>query len=234
MSRTTVDRVRHAEQVVAVRARGGHELGMGVEQPGELVAVVCLDGAVGEHERRRRLRRRRGAPRRGGGGGPGRKAVALGEVAPGLGDRDAVHGRDPVRAALVVLDVGVERLLGAEPLDVLLEPWPARRSRAAARARAGRRPASPAGRPSRRARASSLACLRSCSRFSGVFTTGSFPRPVVRRSGRKEARGSGDGGVGSALSADWTRPRPARAILGERQSGLRPLGSPGCGSRSTR
>jgi hypothetical protein len=51
--------------------------------------------------------------------------VAPGEVSPRLGHADAVYGRDPVRSPLVVLDVGVERLLRAKPLDVFLQLRPA-------------------------------------------------------------------------------------------------------------
>jgi hypothetical protein len=72
-----LDRVRHAEQVGAIRLASDGELRVGIEQPGELVAVVGLDGAVREHERRRRLL----AARRGGAG------------ASSLGSRAGERGR---------------------------------------------------------------------------------------------------------------------------------------------
>ena len=50
---------------------------------------------------------------------PAREAVAAGEVAARLGDADTVDRGDAVRPALVVVEVGVERLLEREPLDVV-------------------------------------------------------------------------------------------------------------------
>jgi hypothetical protein len=44
-------------------------------------------------------------------------AVAAREIEPGLVDRDSVYGRDPVRAALVIAEVGLERLLDVDRLD---------------------------------------------------------------------------------------------------------------------
>ena len=91
------------------------ELGMRVEQLDQPLAVAGLERAVGEHERRRRLlaaRERRDVPRQ---LVPAREAVPPGEVAPRVGERDAVHGRDPFRAALVVVEVVVERLLDLDP-----------------------------------------------------------------------------------------------------------------------
>ena len=57
---------------------------------------------------------------------PAREAVASCEVEPRLGDGHAADRGDAVGAALVVLEVRVERLLGAEPLDVRLQLRPAR------------------------------------------------------------------------------------------------------------
>ena len=104
--------VRHAEEVVAVRPACLDELGMRVEERLERGEVVCLDGAVGEDERRRRLRP---VPDRLDAAfelGPALEAVAACEVEPRLVDRDPADGRDPLGAALVVADVGVERFLG--------------------------------------------------------------------------------------------------------------------------
>ena len=104
--------VRHPEQVVAVRPACLDELGMSVEERLEPREVVRLDGAVGEDERRRRLRP---VPDRLDAAfelRPALEAVAAGEVEPRLVDGDPADGRDPVGAALVVGDIGVERFLG--------------------------------------------------------------------------------------------------------------------------
>jgi hypothetical protein len=85
---------------------------MSIEERLEPREVICLDGAVGEDERRRRLRSvtdRLDAPFE---LGPALEAVAPGELEPRLVARDSVDGRDPLGTALVVSDLGVERLLG--------------------------------------------------------------------------------------------------------------------------
>ena len=101
----------HPQQVVAVRAARGDEVGMEVEQLLEPRAVAGLDGAVGEHERRGRLapvaQRRDALDER----LPARLSVPGGEIAAGLVDRDAADARDPGGAVLVVADIRVERLL---------------------------------------------------------------------------------------------------------------------------
>ena len=116
-----VEAARHPEQVVAVRAALPDELGMEVEQLLEPRAVAGLDGAVGEHERRRRLlaaRHPRDVP---GKLVPAREPVPPREVEPRLVDPDAAGRRDPVRAPLVVVEVGAERLLELGPvIDVRL------------------------------------------------------------------------------------------------------------------
>jgi hypothetical protein len=95
--------------------RSSTSSGWGVEQLDDPVAVAGLDGAVGEDERRRRL----GAALKGGDvaaqSGPRIEAVTPGEIALCLGDRDAVHGRNPGGTVLVVLDVRPERLLHVQP-----------------------------------------------------------------------------------------------------------------------
>ncbi len=84
---------------------------MGVEERLEPLEVARFDGAVGEDERRRFL-----------GPVPDRldamlelrpalEPVAPSEVQASLGDGNPADGRDPVGAALVVGDVGVERFL---------------------------------------------------------------------------------------------------------------------------
>src|SRR5204863_3533129 len=121
------------------------------------------------------------------------------------------HGADPVRAALVVVDVGVERLLGAEPLHVPLEPRPAGEPMPAGdlelcvrELRGGSRGLALAG--------ELLRLLAKLLEVQRRIHDGSSPSgPVVRMSGRKEARSFRRvRGVGSALSADWTRPPAAR------------------------
>jgi hypothetical protein len=85
---------------------------MRVEERLERGEIVCLDGAVGKDERCRRLRPvldRLDAPFE---LGPALEAVAACEIEPCVVDRDPADGRDPLGAALVVGDVGVERFLG--------------------------------------------------------------------------------------------------------------------------
>src|SRR5262249_19175448 len=59
-------------------------------------------------------------------GTPAGEAVPRREVAPRLGDADTRDGRDAVRAAFVVVEIGAERLLERHALDVRLQLRPAR------------------------------------------------------------------------------------------------------------
>ena len=107
----------HSEQVVPVRPARLDQLGMRVEELDEAGLVGLLDGAVGEHEGRRRLAPVAERLDVRGERVPALVAVAARELEPGLVDRDPVHGGDPVGAALVVAEVGVERLLDVDRLD---------------------------------------------------------------------------------------------------------------------
>src|SRR5690348_18509644 len=81
---------------------------MTVEERTELVDVAATECAVREHERRGRL------------GAvaerldvtdelvPAGEPVARRQVAPRLVERDAAHGRDPLRTSVVVAGVGLE------------------------------------------------------------------------------------------------------------------------------
>src|SRR5262249_47322620 len=97
-----------------------------VEQLDEPVAVVLLDGAVGEHERRRRLLAAAHRLDVAAQGPPAREALARREIPARLGRAHPADTPHAVRATLVVIEVGVERLLEREPLDVRLELRPAR------------------------------------------------------------------------------------------------------------
>jgi hypothetical protein len=101
----------HAEQVVAVGPPLRDQLREPVEELDERLSVVVLDGSIGEHERRGRhlagVHRLDVAAQL----APGGEAVAGGEVAASLGHADAAGRGDAVGAALVVVDVGPERLL---------------------------------------------------------------------------------------------------------------------------
>jgi hypothetical protein len=79
-----------------------------VEERTQPSRVPVLDRAIRERERRRRPLELRDAGEQ---LVPARAPVPVGEVAPRFVDVDAADGRDPLGAALVVLDVGAERLL---------------------------------------------------------------------------------------------------------------------------
>ena len=236
-----LDRVRHSEQVVAVRPPGSHELGMAVENPRQLVRVVGLDRPIGEHERPRRLlagakRLDVAAQAR-----PGREAMLAGQLAPGLRGGDAPRGRDPVGAAHVVVDVGVERLFGTDPLDVLLEPRPAGEAVPAGQLELGvgelrRRPGGPALAGQLLGLLSELLEVRRCIHGS------SFPRahrPHVRaeRSSLDESCWWGGlspfRGLDAAPAAQPQFTSAATVVRGQslRKSGARPIDPDGARGR---
>ena len=169
----------HPEQVVAVRAalRGrGRDARRAARS--SRARSPRLDGAVGEHERRRRLVAARAAPRRARRARPSwrTRAGARARAAPRRRVTPLV-GRDPVRAALVVVEVGAERLL-----DVHSRLRRARRVRRPDRVRAssGRAGRAPAGlrRP-----------LRELPRGAAVLDrSSSTPRRAARRSAGSSLR----------------------------------------------
>jgi hypothetical protein len=92
-----------------------------IEQLGQPIEVMILDGAVGLHEwcLGQRLHVSAQAP-------PAREAVTARELAAGIVGANTARRRDPLRASFVILNVAAERLLSAEPRNMGLELRPAR------------------------------------------------------------------------------------------------------------
>ena len=136
--------------------------------------------------------------------------MPLREIAAGLGDGHTTRRRDAVGPAFVVLEVGVERLLEVEAFDVLLQLRPAGEAVLARelQLRVGKLHLVAVGAARTHALFRLLAQLLQvedgghCNSFplcpSSADPGGKKSVTMVRRSTR----------VGSALSADWTRPRP--------------------------
>ena len=229
MSRATSSEFAIPSRSLPFVPRADTSSGWASSSRGELVAVVRLDGAVGEDERRRRLvalAQRLHVPAQ---PSPGRKAVALGEVAARLGLVTPFTVAIPYGAALVVLDVGMERLLSAEPLDVALslgqlaKPcWRASSSWASA-SLIGRPAASPA-------RTQLLRLLAELLEVQRCVMTGSFPSgPSSACPGGKKLVGHARtwGGLGPFRGLDAAPAAPG--ILGHHSQsfGDRPSGGVG-------
>ena len=102
------------------------EIGEPVEQLDEALAIVRPRPPGRRARTASAAPRRRASPRRGGAArasSRSRARAARSRRASAIAD--AVHRRDPVGAALVVVEVGAERLLERQPLDVRLELRPA-------------------------------------------------------------------------------------------------------------